>query len=318
MCWREQLICGKRRCVAQFSQNQNRRVISDDALTADYPGRSVIRRVVMAQAIAARTATQRHPESATARGCALATVNVARQGLHYELPAHVRACARREGTVLLDLRKNRYFAVGSAESALLSTVVANWPRASTSSCAANTPTVVETADRYASALIRAELLSMSASLPSLGTLEVAVPQAAIGEEIIQRSAVSICDVTRFFRARRWARRSVRSCSFEAIAQAVDALRKGKETCAVTVVNSEVVRLVCVFRTLRPATLKARGQCLVHSLALLRFLVDYGVIATWVVGVRLRPWGAHSWLQIGEYVLDATPDDVSGFDPILAV
>ena len=43
----------------------------------------------------------------------------------YWLPPHVRACATANGTVLLDLRRNRYFGVGRKETRVLSSLAAN-------------------------------------------------------------------------------------------------------------------------------------------------------------------------------------------------
>ena len=79
-----------------------------------------------------------------------------------------------------------------------------------------------------------------------------------------------------------------------------------------------VELVSVFHRLRPYGFAAKDQCLFHALALLKFLAYYKIHPTWVIAVRPTPWAAHSWLQLGTLVLDCTPEEVSGYTPILAI
>jgi hypothetical protein len=81
---------------------------------------------------------------------------------------------------------------------------------------------------------------------------------------------------------------------------------------------ELAALVRQFRRLRPYAFAAHDQCLFHALTLTRFLGAHGVYPTWVIGVRLRPWGAHSWVQHDHWLLDATPEAVREYTPILAV
>jgi hypothetical protein len=74
----------------------------------------------------------------------------------------------------------------------------------------------------------------------------------------------------------------------------------------------------VFRRLRPYAFAAKDQCLFHALSLLKFLAQYNIHPTWVIAVRPTPWAAHSWLQLGTLVLDCTPEEISGYTPILAI
>lgn len=70
--------------------------------------------------------------------------------------------------------------------------------------------------------------------------------------------------------------------------------------------------------LRPFALTTHDRCLHDSLALIHFLTTRGLIAQWVIGVRLRPFGAHSWVQRGSVVLNDQPDHVRAYEPILVV
>jgi len=83
-------------------------------------------------------------------------------------------------------------------------------------------------------------------------------------------------------------------------------------------EQRAVELVCLFRRLRPLAFTAKDQCLFHALALVRFLAFYSVFPVWVVGVRTRPWAAHSWVQQGTLLLDSNPEHVCEYTPILSV
>jgi hypothetical protein len=83
-------------------------------------------------------------------------------------------------------------------------------------------------------------------------------------------------------------------------------------------EQRAVELVGIFRRLRPHTFAARDRCLFHSLALVRFMARHDVFPTWVIGVRAKPWGAHAWVQQGKLLLDANPEQVCEYTPILTV
>ena len=60
------------------------------------------------------------------------------------------------------------------------------------------------------------------------------------------------------------------------------------------------------------------QCLPRSLAAAHRLLDHGVSADLVIGVRLRPFAAHCWVQRGPVLVNETIDQVRTFTPILIV
>jgi hypothetical protein len=60
------------------------------------------------------------------------------------------------------------------------------------------------------------------------------------------------------------------------------------------------------------------QCLPRSIALASTLARRGISASLVIGVRLRPFLAHSWVQSGTLLLNDRPDVVCTFVPILVV
>jgi hypothetical protein len=73
-----------------------------------------------------------------------------------------------------------------------------------------------------------------------------------------------------------------------------------------------------YMRLRPFALSASDRCLNDSLTLVHFLTTQGLFARWVIGVRVNPFGAHSWAQVGDIVLNDYPERVRHFQPILIV
>lgn len=60
-----------------------------------------------------------------------------------------------------------------------------------------------------------------------------------------------------------------------------------------------------------------NRCLSRSIALVERLTAHGCAAHLVIGVRAIPFAAHSWVQVGDTVLNDTPEEVARFTPILA-
>lgn len=61
-----------------------------------------------------------------------------------------------------------------------------------------------------------------------------------------------------------------------------------------------------------------NRCLPRSMALASCLFRAGHDVSLVMGVRLRPFAAHCWVQHGGRVLNDTPEDVAVFTPILVL
>lgn len=59
-------------------------------------------------------------------------------------------------------------------------------------------------------------------------------------------------------------------------------------------------------------------CLPRSIAMARWLLGLGQPATLVVGVKLRPFQAHCWVQCGDRLVSDRIDSVRNFTPILVV
>lgn len=236
----------------------------------------------------------------------------------YWIPPHVRVCPLLASTVLLDLERNRYFGIGTNETRALSTLALNWNDAN-SSAAAVEQLAPDAASAMADALIEAGLLSRDPPGDRTGfgapPLDLNGILTSAGHELSRRASLHLSHIASFLSALAWTRRALRSRTLYSIASEV---RDRKATASGAFDESRAVELVGIFRRLRPHAFAARDRCLFHSLALVRFMARHDVFPTWVIGVRAKPWGAHAWVQQGKLLLDANPEQVCEYTPILTV
>lgn len=64
--------------------------------------------------------------------------------------------------------------------------------------------------------------------------------------------------------------------------------------------------------------RSHDRCLVRSIAIMHRLASLGVVAELVIGVRLRPFAAHSWVQQGPRLVSDRLDQVRSYTPILVL
>ncbi len=75
-------------------------------------------------------------------------------------------------------------------------------------------------------------------------------------------------------------------------------------------------ILATFFRLRVLFYTAQRRCLFDSLVLSVFLRKRGIPCTFAIGVSLKPFAAHSWVQIGATVLNDTAEHAQLFTPIL--
>lgn len=232
----------------------------------------------------------------------------------YWLPMHIRIAPDANGAVLLDLQRNRYFGIGSKETQAIARVALNLPYQPR----ALPPQSMEESLAIAARLTSAGLLTAAEpSSPQLGMGQIDLDGAlsSVGHEIEVPHVLHPGHVLQFFRACAWAKLSLRHRSLYWIAQSIT---RRKQAAGAAFQLEDGAALVGIFRRLRPLAFTAQDRCLFHALALVRFLSYYQVFPSWVIGVRLRPWAAHSWVQHHTLLLDASPEEVCEYAPILVI
>jgi hypothetical protein len=233
-------------------------------------------------------------------------------GAEYFLPHHVHLCEFDDGGVLLDLRREKYFGVNSGAMQSLKAFMRGH-----GDCAAAQQ---EAARSTLSELEKSRLVTTNRDLgrpfrPLTLACTDAVPfeGRAPGEAEIRP-----VHVLRFFSTGTAAALELRARSLERI---VARLRERKARGAAPLRAPDaasITELVKIFRRLAPLLFTTREFCLRDSLMLVEFLARHDVFPTWAIGVRTRPFGAHSWVQHGNLLLNDTLEHVETFTPILAV
>lgn len=237
----------------------------------------------------------------------------------YWIPPHVRVCATITGTVVLDLQRSLYLSIGIDETRALLALDERRGQANMLISTSLAPMTLQSAARMAPALVDAGLLTREAArfdlLPPPLAVELGVVRTSVGHEVSHSVSIGSHHIFQFLRACAWAKHAVR---FRTLFSVARELEQGKSRHPGTFEDRRVVELVCVFRRLRPFTFTAKNQCLFHALALVRFLSYFNVFPAWVIGVRARPWAAHSWVQHGRLLLDSNPEHICEYTPILTV
>lgn len=239
-------------------------------------------------------------------------------GSRYWIPPHVCVCQTSTGAVVLDLKRNRYFGLGRKEAYTLAAVQSDPAHAAPDASILSEALPQQAIDRIADHLVKVGLLSDRPPTErpvAAGGIELNGLLASVGHEINRTARIELKHLVHFLRACVWAKKAIRARTLYSVAHE---LGDNKARHAAAFEQQRAVELVCIFRRLRPFAFTARNQCLFHALALTRFLSFYGVFPTWVIGVRARPWAAHSWVQQGNLLLDANPEHVCEYTPILTV
>jgi hypothetical protein len=86
----------------------------------------------------------------------------------------------------------------------------------------------------------------------------------------------------------------------------------------SITREDAVGRIASFFRLRSVCYTARRRCLFDSLVLTAYLTREMVPCTFVIGVAIKPFLAHAWVQIGESVLNDTAEHAQDFRPILTI
>jgi hypothetical protein len=236
----------------------------------------------------------------------------------YWVPHHVRFCVTATGAVALDLKRTRYFGIGTKETRALATLAINWSSASVvDSGSSELMPAEEAVANLANALVNAGLLATAPPSDEplacrTHRLDLQSVECAYPRKGIPRLRHSVA----FARAFRWAKRSIDSRDLYSIVREIECEKS--QLAPAEADKAQAVESVSAFRRLRPYVFAAKDQCLMHALALTKFLMLSGTSPTWIIAVRPRPWAAHSWVQLDNLVLDSNPEEINGYTPILAV
>jgi hypothetical protein len=239
------------------------------------------------------------------------------------IPAHIHVCVTAAGSVILDVKRDRYLGLGRKETELLADSVAGWPEPLwPRSLCLDELTELRATKETCEALVADGVLERI--LEGWVARAVSAPKdmrgewISIGDELEIRGRVTLRHVGNFLAAYFWARTSLALRPFCAVVEEIEAAKRCRVRENAARHPHAVAAMVDVFRRLRPFVFAAEGRCLLHALTLMKYLSRYRFYPEWVIGVTTQPWAAHSWVQWGSFLLDSNPEKVCGFTPIMVV
>ena len=212
--------------------------------------------------------------------------------------------------ILLDLRRSRYVGVVSEPS--LAGAIEGWP----GDPVAVPPARAPDPDRLAATLISQGFLTYQPRpAGSQRPLLVAPDRSLNADDADPTPAFRWRQASHLFRSGAAASWRLRWHSLAAIADAIATRRAKLSTDAADIL--EATRdAVAAYVRLRTFAFTTHDRCLHDALTLTGFLAAEGIASQWVIGVRTRPFAAHSWIQIGNVVLNDHHENVRRFVPIL--
>jgi hypothetical protein len=227
---------------------------------------------------------------------------------------HIRLCPIDDQVIVLDLLNNRYAGLAGASFAALSSVL-GWP--SPGQMPMFKPDRSDAAALIAPLRARGWLVETStpsATLP-IGAALPAASQTLLPSRSANRSVLGSVRALRCLRSALSASWCLRHRSLFAIANTVAQRQEGLRLHGDASSRDEHVDAVSTYLRVRPLLFSARDRCLHDSLTLVTFLAAERIRARWVIGVRIRPFAAHSWVQHEHLVLNDQHERVRSYRPI---
>jgi hypothetical protein len=239
----------------------------------------------------------------------------------YWLRHDVYLCVVPTAAVLMDVAQNRYFAISTADARGIASLVAGWPTDPLQ--IAESPAHPLDADQAADLARKLRSMRLLTDRPDQGKtadphiLSLTDVTVGAGLDVSLNRSLRFSDVLKLAGAYLYALAVTR---FGLLRWGIRFAQRRKTVASAVSVDDQRQLLECVsiFRRARVFLFRARDKCLLHALFLRTFLRFYGLQTTWVFGVKVNPWGAHTWLQHGHMVVDGSPEDVRRYTPILVI
>ena len=243
-----------------------------------------------------------------------------------KLASHVRACESDGQVILLDLLRSRYLGVGASTAKALAEHIEGWPVHSAGNDSAFSSATI---GKLTQPLVAQGLLTEAPPNSLLNALLTTTPDRFPYPTIEEATAsldlddaattatIGVRQIAQFMKSAAVVAWWMRCLSLHSIAVKVSTrrerlLRPGTDSL------EAMLRGTAAYEALRPFVFTAQEKCLHDSLALVGFLASQGALPRWVIGVKTSPFGAHSWVQCGQTVLNDQHEYVRRFRPILVV
>ena len=233
----------------------------------------------------------------------------------YHLSDRAYCCELEDGAIILELETGRYFGIHEEYLPELRARVANWPITNSTSrefhSDASEKLIFELLGR---GVLTESLVTKRSNMP----LKTAPTASLLTADRSMRICISPVSVARMIYALLLV--AIR-CRRKGIEPMLGWLRREQgllRSDDPIIAAGKAAELVATFCRLRIWFYTAHRRCLFDSLVLWVFLTQQGVPCVFVIGVSTKPFRAHAWVQIGQFVLNDTAEHVQTFAPILVV
>jgi hypothetical protein len=220
----------------------------------------------------------------------------------YGLSAGTSFCDAGGRFLFLDLPSDRYFCLGDALEASFARLVAGGDLSAMDIAALD------------QLVARGTLIcSEEAARPRA----CAAPETPLSSYLDQRHSPSLpAQVARATATLFRTKAALRFGRLAAVIDRIGALKAGHT--GTPPVSPEVVGTVAHAFEKTALLASPTNQCLPRSLAIADQLFSMGIDADLVIGVKLRPFGAHCWVQHKGRLINDRPDRTRNFTPILVL
>jgi hypothetical protein len=233
----------------------------------------------------------------------------------YFLSAHTFCCEIEDGAIILDLHNDAYLGIDAQHLSDLRTRIANWPDPNRNNREAVYPRVSKSERLITELLTRGILTTLPTSMHPPPARN---PTMAMTPDIFAaRRGIPFTHVAHFLTALLKVLPRLRRGELPSLLEWLRQRQSSIHREHAVVWENALARLAS-FLWLRTWCYTARQRCLFDSLALSVYLTKGMVPCTFVIGVASKPFLAHSWVQIGESVLNDSAEHVQSFKIILSI
>ena len=216
---------------------------------------------------------------------------------YLRLRPHISFAIIDDQPIFLDLRRDLYFALDGAAAKSFAIFRCNPDRLP--------------GDEFGESLLATGLFAVSREPGNLRPAEIESPDRDLLED---GAKPGLSDLIRVLFVLIGPRGAVRRQPLERV---IARRRRSSAICFGSLPAAATLALAQRFLRAR-ALIPIKPVCLQDSLALHDWLAAHGAHPSLVLGVRLDPFAAHCWVQLGETVLNDASDRVIAYTPILVV
>lgn len=235
--------------------------------------------------------------------------------LRLRLAPDVHACTSEDGAVLLDLNRDAYIGISAEQSHALASLVADWPATPNAGIRVDPPE----AEAFAGSLLKRGLLAVDrpeAATP--GRTAAAPDKELMPWDQMRWRHVRLRHVPVFLRSLLRALVIVHLYGLPHAVRRVRARRRMRGDSRASPSGETLRELISSYFHIRTLFFAPRGRCLLDSVVLMAFLEHFGVFPDWVLGVHIKPFAAHSWVQLDAAAMNGTAGYLRTYKPILTV